>query len=47
MAQEYQAPTLEVLGDLKDVTTAASGGFLADLVHGVLETVDDVFSGGS
>lgn len=35
MKQEYSKPLLEVLGELRDVTAASSGGFISDLIGGV------------
>jgi hypothetical protein len=39
MKQEYRKPSLQVLGDLRDVTAASHGGFLADLIHGVISII--------
>lgn len=35
MKQEYNKPSLEVLGELRDVTAASSGGPSADLLIGI------------
>lgn len=40
MKQEYTKPSLEVLGELRDVTTAAPGGPIADLVQGRMHWKD-------
>lgn len=45
MKQEYSKPALEVLGELREVTAAASGGFIADLVHGVIRPIGGILDG--
>lgn len=42
MKQEYTKPSLEVLGQLHDVTAASQGGWVADLVHGIRQVVDSI-----
>lgn len=37
--KEYSKPSLEVLGELHEVTAASGGPFLADLVQGIIHTV--------
>lgn len=41
----YHKPSLDVLGELRDVTGAAQGGFISDLVHGVLEKIGAILDG--
>lgn len=36
MKQEYSKPSLEILGELRDVTAASSGGLISDLIGGLI-----------
>lgn len=45
MKQDYSKPSLEVLGELQEVTAASSGGFIADLVHGVIRPIGGILGG--
>ncbi|MGQ0577208.1 MAG: lasso RiPP family leader peptide-containing protein [Pseudonocardia sp.] len=38
MKEEYTAPVLEVIGELREVTAASSGGPTADLIFSVFGT---------
>lgn len=42
MKQEYSKPALEVLGELRDVTTASAGGPIADLVQGIFQQLGGI-----
>lgn len=46
MKQAYTKPTLEVLGELRDVTAAAPGGPISDLTQGRMHWKQDVPRGG-
>lgn len=43
MKEEYSKPSLEVLGELRDVTAASQGGLIADLIGG--STGSDPYDG--
>lgn len=45
MRQHYSKPALEVLGELRDLTAASSGGPIADLVHGIFQQVGGILNG--
>lgn len=47
MKQEYSKPSLEVLGELRDLTAASAGGPISDLVHGIIQRVGGIIDGSS
>lgn len=47
MKQEYSKPSMEMLGELREVTTASAGGPVFNLVQGVFQQVGGILGGGS
>ncbi len=47
MKHEYSKPSLEVLGELREVTAASAGGPLSDLVQGIFQQVGGILDGSS
>lgn len=47
MKQAYSKPSLEVLGELRDVTAASAGGPLSDLVQGIFQPIGAILDGSS
>lgn len=39
MLQEYRKPSIEVLGEVREVTAATAGGPLSDLVQGIINII--------